>query len=190
MGAFTASVLSVVGTCGNLTTICALLQAISFDWYQLNVIHASPSKFKQKYGFTETRSRSLISIENYFQSRLRTHPTSFCLIALAASDLVFCVYNLPLTAYQVVAILKIIIMVKVVLRCWSHGAGRYLDVVDFASWCWLLHLAERKLGIWKIRLRMNSICRKITLFHGYFSISTVAVTILVLIGIFVCKFPI
>ena len=36
-----------------------------------------------------------------FKSRLRSHPTSLCLVALAASDLVFCVYNLPLTAYQV-----------------------------------------------------------------------------------------
>lgn len=34
------------------------------------------------------------------QSRLRCHPTSLCLVALAVSDLVFCVFNLPLTAHQ------------------------------------------------------------------------------------------
>ena len=43
-----------------------------------------------------------------FKSRLRSHPTSLCLVALAASDLVFCVYNLPLTAYQVTPHLCII----------------------------------------------------------------------------------
>jgi len=43
---------------------------------------------------------NLVTICALLQSRLRSHPTSLCLVALAASDLVFCVYNLPLTAYQ------------------------------------------------------------------------------------------
>ena len=43
----------------------------------------------------------MLDILQYPQSRLRSHPTSLCLVALAASDLVFCLYNLPLTAYQV-----------------------------------------------------------------------------------------
>ena len=56
-----------------------------------------------------------------FKSRLRSHPTSLCLVALAASDLVFCVYNLPLTAYQVTPHLCII------NPCWKRFFSQYFS---------------------------------------------------------------
>ena len=85
-----------------------------------------------------------------FKSRLRSHPTSLCLVALAASDLVFCVYNLPLTAYQVTPHLCI-------KNSWKRFFSQYFSLYEllkkiislsiflwrklflsvFSSWLWL-----------------------------------------------------
>ena len=41
-----------------------------------------------------------LTIAAILLSRLRSHPTSLCLVALGISDLLFCTYNLPLIAHE------------------------------------------------------------------------------------------
>ena len=74
LGAMAASLLAIVGSLGNSLTIAALLQVPTST---PQTKHPPP------------------------QSRYRSHPTSICLVALSASDLLFCLYNLPLTAHRV-----------------------------------------------------------------------------------------
>lgn len=68
----------------------------------------------------------LDDILQYSQSRLRSHPTSLCLVALAASDLVFCLYNLPLTAYQVLR--------QHVAGCDEDGVDHFMRISVFQPW--------------------------------------------------------
>ena len=100
-----------------------------------------------------------------FKSRLRSHPTSLCLVALAASDLVFCVYNLPLTAYQVTPHLCII-------NSWK----RFFLSVFFFVWTLAEDHFSQYLSLYQLLKKIISL-----------SIFIAAVTIPVWIGDSVCK---
>ena len=139
MGAFIASALAITGTIGNLVTICALLQVQSSYtamwthslWWsqcQTKLVHFFVcSKYFCLTQMVKLHEDVFDDNTSCFKSRLRTHPTSLCLVALAASDLVFCVYNLPLTAYQVISHLYINSWIISFLSVFSSGLWLFLS---------------------------------------------------------------